>query len=369
MKIIHCADLHLDSKMTTNFTKEKANSRKSELLNTFNRMIEYADVNQVNAIIIAGDLFDTKRVSASARNTVYAAICNHPQIDFYYLKGNHDADNFLSNLEEIPQNLKMFADEWTTYIANNEANKNIIISGIELNKDNSKMIYNSLTLDNDKFNIVVLHGQESENVAKDKAENISIKDLRNKGIDYLALGHIHTYKYENLDSRGKYCYSGCLEGRGFDEVGEHGFAILDIDEEKRTCEHKFVPIAYRNLYELEVEISGCMETTDISDRIKFRLEQEEIDSKDLLKIILIGEVDVECEKNIDLLVKSFEEGYYLLKIYDESKLKVDYNSFALDRSLKGEFVRTVMSNDDIADEDKATIIRYGIQALAGEEIQ
>ena len=35
MKIIHCADIHLDSKMSANLTKEKARERKTELLTTF----------------------------------------------------------------------------------------------------------------------------------------------------------------------------------------------------------------------------------------------------------------------------------------------------------------------------------------------
>ena len=63
MKIIHCADLHLDSKMTSNLSKEQAKERKMEILRTYSRMIEYAKNNDVKAIIIAGDLFDTRNVS------------------------------------------------------------------------------------------------------------------------------------------------------------------------------------------------------------------------------------------------------------------------------------------------------------------
>ena len=94
MKIIHCADLHLDSKMTANLTKEKAKERKMEILRTFSRMVEYAVKNGVSVIIIAGDLFDTRNVSATVRNYVRDVIVNHPDIDFLYLKGNHDNDNF-----------------------------------------------------------------------------------------------------------------------------------------------------------------------------------------------------------------------------------------------------------------------------------
>ena len=87
MKIIHCADLHLDSKMTSNLSKEQAKERKMEILRTYSRMIEYAKNNDVKAIIIAGDLFDTRNVSATARNLVKDSITSNPDIDFYYLKG------------------------------------------------------------------------------------------------------------------------------------------------------------------------------------------------------------------------------------------------------------------------------------------
>ena len=105
MKIIHCADLHLDSQMTANLTKEQARERKREIIRTFTRMVEYAEKTGVRLIMISGDLFDTRNVSALARNTVRDMICTHPQIDFLYLRGNHDSDNFLSKLEEVPDNL------------------------------------------------------------------------------------------------------------------------------------------------------------------------------------------------------------------------------------------------------------------------
>ena len=74
MKIIHCADLHLDSKMTANLDKDKARERKAELLRTFERMITYASQNQVEAILIAGDMFDTKNISASASHSSLTAL-------------------------------------------------------------------------------------------------------------------------------------------------------------------------------------------------------------------------------------------------------------------------------------------------------
>ena len=143
----------------------------------------------------------------------------------------------------------MFNDSWTSYkIEAPEDNSVITINGVKLTADNSNVIYNSLVLDSNNYNIVTLHGQEAMSSSKDKTEVISLKELKNKAIDYLALGHIHSYKMEQLDSRGVYCYPGCLEGRGFDECGEHGFVLLDIKDNKLVG-NEFISVSYRNLYE------------------------------------------------------------------------------------------------------------------------
>ena len=366
MKIIHCADLHLDSKMTANLDRKKAKERKIELLNTFGNMVAYASENDVKAIIIAGDMFDKKAVSKTASNTVYQTIVDNPDIDFYYLKGNHDEDSFFLNLDSIPDNLKTFEDSWKTYRVGQ--NGNIVITGVELSDSNKDRIYNELVLNNDDFNIVTLHGQESFSRSKDKAEVIQLKSLRNKGIDYLALGHVHSYKEAELDKRGVYCYCGCLEGRGFDECGEHGFVLLDIDESKRTFTREFVPIAKRRLYTVDVDISGLNNSSEIIDRVKSILSSKNYASESLLKIVLCGEVDAFCEKDIDYILKQFEDKYYFVKIYDETKLRVTYEDFLLDESLKGEFVRLVLAKEEFSEEEKAEIIKYGVEILSGEEV-
>lgn len=365
MKLLHCADLHLDAKMTSTLDKERAKERKAELLHTFQDMISYATNHDICHILICGDLFDTKNISASARNMVSSEIEKHPDITFYYLRGNHDTDNFLSGLDVVPDNLKLFSHSWTSYVVENS---DIVISGMELAEDNAKSAYHTLVLDSDKMNIVMLHGQESETGAKDKAEVIHLRELHNKGIDYLALGHIHAYKREKLDGRGVYCYSGCLEGRGFDECGEHGFIVLDVDEEKKTITDIFVPFAKRNLYTVYVDVTGCNSSVEMAEKIRQDLTNGQYRHEDLLKIVLTGALDVACEKNTNYLLGVFLGDYYFVKLYDETTLRVDVEDFQYDESLKGEFVRTVLSADEMPQEEKAAVIRLGLQILNNEEV-
>lgn len=359
MKIIHTADLHLDSKMETNLSKEQAKERKNEILITFVRMVEYAKENGVKAIIIAGDAFDKKQLSQKVKKTVKNVIYTNPEIDFIYLKGNHDEAGFLEEDEIVPENLKLFNNtNWTTYEYGN-----IAITGIEFGKQSTYEIYNSLILEKNKTNIVVMHGQESETNVKDKAEIINLKQLKNKNIDYLALGHIHSYKQEKLDNRGIYCYSGCLEGRGFDECGKKGFVLLDIEEGKINSE--FIPFAKRTLYEITVDLTDITQNNEIEQKIKEAIK--DIPNTSLVKIILGGEADLGEERDIAYLTKKFENYFYYLKIEDKPKRKIDYMKYQNDISLKGEFIRLVLEQQDLTEEEKSKVINTGIRALSGEE--
>lgn len=358
MKIIHCSDLHLDSKMEANLDKEKARQRKNEILLSFQNMIDFANENDVKIIIIAGDLFDKNKVSVKAKNIVKDAILAHPNIDFIYLKGNHDEESFI--IDEVPENLKLFnGNRWETY-----RYENIVISGIEFGEKDNYEIYKTLMLNQNDFNIVVLHGQEANYAdKKDKTEIINLKELKNKNIDYLALGHIHKYKMEKLDNRGMYCYSGCLEGRGFDECGDKGFVLLNIENNK--IDTQFIKNSTRNLEEIEVDITDTLTTTEVEMKIDEKIK--DISRENLIKIVLTGKVAINSERDIEYLLKKYSDQFYFIKIYDKTTLKINYMDYENDASLKGEFIRMVL-NEKLTDEEKKQIIITGIRSLSGEDI-
>jgi len=359
MKIIHCADVHLDSKLRTNLTNEQARERRNELLITFEKMIAYAVEQDVKAILIAGDLFDTGNVTVKTRNAVASAITENPRIDFYYLFGNHDADNFILSWEELPKNLHLFSEKWITYEL-----ETFTISGIEIGEENKNTMYESLVLNPEKQNIVMLHGQEATYQGKDKTEIIQIPALANKFIDYLALGHIHSYKIGDIDHRGAYCYSGCLEGRGYDECGEKGFVLLNIENGSITP--SFIPFAKRNIHEVKIDISGLETTSKIDQKIS--KEVSLIPSKDMLKVVLTGKVSITSERDLSYLETKYKESFYSFKIEDDLvRLQLNPKDYEKDASLKGEFIRLLMGKH-FSDEQESAIIELGLKALAGEEV-
>ncbi|MFV0527330.1 MAG: exonuclease SbcCD subunit D [Lachnospiraceae bacterium] len=351
MKLIHCADLHLDSPMTGNFTSAQARERRNEMLHTFERMVEYALQEGVRAILIAGDLYDSVYASAKTRDIVSGIIRKASEIDFLYLRGNHDAAS--GEEVQLPENVKMFADQWTSYRYDS-----VVITGRELSDDAAELL-----LDKQDLNIVVLHGAVKPQGQMTKDE-ISLAQLTHKGIDYLALGHYHAYQQEVLDKRGVYCYCGCLEGRGFDETGPKGFVLLQT--KKNKVEAEFVPFASRTLHEVRADISGCSTGRSVEEAIY--AEIRDIPQRDLVRVILGGEVSPESDYHVTFMESKFKERYYFFRLLDRSRLAIDIDTYRYDASLKGEFIRLVW-DADLKEDEKSSIIKMGLRALRGEEIE
>lgn len=358
MKIIHLADVHLDSKLTTHLSGDRARKRRWEILQTFNNVVQFASEEGVSAIIIAGDFFDSKTVSEKTKKAVFERIEEYSNIDFLYLCGNHDENLSVLTGRDLPKNLKTFTDKITTYNYDE-----IDISGIELSPQNYQSFYSEINLSSVKPNIFVLHGQAAKSAVGNNTTAIDLRLLAHKGINYLALGDYHDYRQGELDSNGVYVYSGCLEGRGFDELGEKGFVLLSVEGNKIS--HKFVPFAQRQLVKLQVDVSGITSYLELEKLV----EQEvlKLNKNWLAKVELVGDVLPDSKLDFLSLKTKFENYLYYVAIEDKTKLKIDISYYQNDVSLKGEFVRLVMNSNN-SEEDKNAIILAGLNALNGQEV-
>ena len=353
MKFIHCSDLHLDSPMERNLSAAQARERSAELCAAFGRLVDYAVEQGVRAVLIAGDLFDTPWPRAGTAGFVLDRIRGAATVDFLLLPGNHDGSLFPGM--EIPENLKLFGPEWATFRYGD-----VTVSGIAPEGDGWQTLYDGLRLRAEDTNIVMLHGQEAPSPG---IEQIALPKLAWKSIHYLALGHIHSYRQRTLADGCICCYSGCLEGRGFDECGRKGFVLLEAGQGRVNAQ--FVPFALRTVHEVAVDITGLISEEEL--RTALLRESAGIPEGDLVKFLLTGSFTPDTRKDIRFLHRQLLGRFYALKITDQSKLALDPRAFAHDISLKGEFIRLVLASDR-PDGEKERIILMGLRALRGEEV-
>lgn len=345
MKIIHCADIHLGSSLRSQLG-ELGIKRRKELLASFRSMTAYAEQNGIKTILLSGDIFDNDRPAKLDKEFFYGVVNNCPDIDFYYLRGNHDTDeSYTQKLD----NLKTFGDSWVKYSVGD-----VDIYGIEINENNALSLYSSLDAKRERKNIVMLHGQTAQ--AKGNGL-IDLSSLRGKNIDYLALGHVHKYSAGKLDERGSYAYCGCLEGRGFDETGKKGFIVLDTDD----FSHEFIPFSKRVVYEFEVDISRSENPSHAA-----KIAEQALDCRpdDIARAVLVGEIGYDNDTLADT-VKAYLDGKcWFAAVKDKTEPKLDISKYENSISLKGEFVRSVLAGDE-DEAEKKRIIAAGLRVLEG----
>ena len=352
MKLIHCADLHLDSPMESNLPQAKARERKLEIRATFSRLVRLADENGAEGILIAGDLFDGTRVTKSTETYVRDLIAAHPDLNFFYLAGNHDRGGSLRNGEDLPENLFLFGDGWTSHQMGD-----VIITGSERpNPDTLRLLPY-------RINILLLHGQVRSGRGASRDEAIHLSEYKNKDIDYIAMGHEHEYKAYRVDERATACYAGFLEGRGFDECGQKGYVLLDIRD--RHVTRTFVPFATRTLHTVSCDVGDCRSQYEMETRLLKAVE--EISAEDMVKVVLTGECPFDAQRDTAHLLGLLSERFYFAKLKDECRLLIRPEDYRNDISLKGEFIRRVMDSR-MSDAEKERVIACGLRALAGEEI-
>ena len=355
MKIIHCSDLHLDSKLDTTLSPDMAKARNYELSKSFYRMVEYAHKHNVQVIMICGDLFESSSPKVTTVQFILSVIKKYPHITFLYLRGNHDEQIVFSD-QTLPSNLKLFDKKWRYYQVGQ-----VIFAGIEFDEYNYASLYDSLQLSNETTNIVMMLGQIGS-----KAEQyvINLSAFSKYPVDYLALGHIHRHNIQLLPPRGKWCYSGCLEGRGFDETGKKGFVLLDIAQQ--SVHTTFVPFSTRVHHKMNLDITDIEEISDIIEQIKYIIS--EIPSKDSIRITLTGTRSASEPIDIDFIEQIFKESFYHIDF--QNAIRYTYEHELLDDviGLKKAFIRNVQNDNSLCENEVLDIIELGLKAMRGEEI-
>ena len=354
MKIIHTSDIHIDSPLTSRLPADKVRARRRELLSNFGRLVSQARLDGAEAIIIAGDLFDGEKVSKKALETALDVIEGAVETTFFYLPGNHEGDAVASSGKALPENLKIFGRDWTYFTLGGVtfAGRSEICEGM----------FDNLSLSPDTKNVVVLHGELVDRTSA--PESIGIKDAAEKNIDYLALGHYHSYARSVIDYRGVAVYCGTPEGRGFDEAGEKGYVLMNVSD--RGIESGFKPFAKRKLHILPVDISGATRPSDLSERVRRAVMG--ISPDDMVRVELCGRFSPDLWKDTEALEGESGGRFYYFEVKDSSRIAINPEDYKYDKSLKGEFIRTVSADASLDERTKERVIQCGINALMGEDL-
>ena len=251
LKILHTADWHMDSPFGS-FSEEQRAFLRREQLKLPGKIAEICRREHCDLVLLAGDIFDG--IPAQDAVTVVRQALQDCGVPVFVTPGNHD---FYENGspwrdEKWSENVKVFTSDLES-VCIEKLNCRIYGAGYR-SMDCASLLDGFRVQGQEKYQIAVLHGDPVTRHSPYCA--VTAGQVRDSGLDYLALGHIHKAGMFQGD-RTLCAWPGCPMGRGWDETGQKGVCLVTLEEKAQV---QFVPLDQPRFYDLEAEVSGSAET-------------------------------------------------------------------------------------------------------------
>ena len=352
MKFLHCADLHLGG------------AEPQERMKALWRMLDFCAKNGVQLLLIAGDLFESAQVPRRVRQEVFAAFAQRQELSVVIAAGNHDPlcrggcyD------EELPENVYVFGAEWSCVEI---AELGVRVWGASFTEEKAPAFRPQRHVRQEGIlELGVLHGDlVSENAGSDYRA-VTQSAIAAAGPEYLALGHIHQRSRVQRAGQTCYAYSGCLQGAGFDEVGEKGAYLGQWNEGR--LEMAFVRLCGSMCIECGLEVTGVDTLQQVVNAYEERIG---LQKQHRVKLTLTGQSRQAWDTAA--LERLLQDYALQIRIADETRKAADEDAIAGENTLRGAFVRRMLQKIaalENAGRDAATerlALQYGLEAFEGE---
>ena len=138
-----------------------------------------------------------------------------------------------------------------------------------------------------------------------------------------------------------------------------------VDDKPTVCTTKvIVPFSRFEIEEKQLDVTGIKGVYGVTQAA----HGLNLDENKIYRLNLTGEVDADDYSVAKDLEKNLSDRCAYVSVKDKTKKKINLSAYETDKSIIGEFVRTV-SQSELDDDDKARILSYGLRALKGEEVE
>jgi len=344
LRILHAADLHLDSPFAS-LSPEQAAQRRALQRKLPQALAELCARKQCDLLLLAGDVFDGELVCPETVEALQAAFKACPA-EVFIAPGNHDPYTASSPwaLCQWPENVHLFTGAME---AVSLPRLRCRVWGAGFRERTAFELLHPIPKADDGFlEIGLFHGDP---LHTGDYHPISGEVLRTCGLDYLALGHIHKTCLPRKAGRTWVGWPGAAMGRGFDETGEKGVFCVELDS--GGCQTEFLPLPVPQYRILNLSAENVT------------VPPEYVGS--ICRVILTGEAWDFDETTLD--------GQFLsMELRDETVPKRDLWAECGENTLRGLTLKTLKLRYDsakTAEERQLAVLaaKYALAALEGRE--
>jgi len=274
MRFFHTADIHLGAFPDSDFPWGE--ERRTEIWESFRRLIQKAENEKIDLLLIAGDLFHRQPLMRELKELNYL-FGKLTKTKVVLIAGNHDY---------LKQDSYYRTFEWNknvTFLYGPACEKKTILDlnteiyGFSYHtREITERLYDKLQPEpTEALTILLAHGGDEKHIPLDK------KRLQMSDFDYIALGHIHKPQILTED---RMIYAGALEPLDKNDTGVHGF--ISGKYENGTLTTEFIPWALREYIHLEITCDASTTNFALKEKISDLIERK--GSHHIYKITILG---------------------------------------------------------------------------------
>lgn len=359
MRFVHISDLHLGKTFPVARYGQLAARRRQELLDTFSRLIDYVNENQVDFILCSGDFLNSEELRVEELRNINAIIDRLQRAVLVAISGNHDPQTENSAYQKIQWSRRLYLappgvgrvalSSYKTIITYHSWDTKEIL---ELPQQLSEI----RPQNGGSYQILMLHA-DTQN-PNSRYLPVDAGALAAKGFDYVALGHIHQHQCpaENV------FYAGSLEPLDFGETGEHGFMLVEMEGERRRFQ--FIPFARREYRTIQVETDAQDAEVAIARRIGAAILRQ--DPRHIYTVELTGSHPDAAGWDLERIEEQLRAQEYCCQLIDNTRPAYQLEQLYRENrgNLLGDFIEAFQGRELTELEQRA--LELGIETLRAQ---
>lgn len=298
MKLLHAADLHIDSPLRglERYPDAPADLLRGATRRATENLVALARAERVDAVLLAGDVFDGDwrdfETALFFRRQLVAL--QDAGIPVYLVSGNHDAASQISRTLSYPENVTVF-DTSRPETARPQPDAGFVVHGQGYARrdvtENLAVGYPAAIPG--LFNIGLLHTALTGRDGHDRYAPCTEQELAALGYDYWALGHVHTR--EEVSAEPHIVFPGNIQGRHAKEDGPKGCTLVTVRPGRTELEHRDLDVV--RWARLEVDASGAADLDEVCALARTELDRARTAAGKPLaaRIVVVGRSEAHAE--------------------------------------------------------------------------
>ena len=361
MRIVHFADLHLDSGFVwAGAGGAAARRRRQSLRDALDRIAALARDVDAAALFCGGDLYEHERVTPDTARFLRATFAGLAPCSVYLAPGNHDwyGPDSLYALTDWSRNVHVFREPRLQPVRLGD--RLTLWGAAHRTPAGTGNFFAGFTAHGPGAHVTLCHAAERSWLAEQGGSKqphapFDAGDIERAGLAHAFLGHYHRPR-----DAARHTYPGNPDPLAFGEDGERGAVVATIAGDGSITRERRV-VATTRAHDLTLDVTGCLSRQDVRNR----LIRAATGRRGLVRLTMEGELHPDVDLREDDLRRLLLESFDAVQIrYGALQAVYDLEEIGREQTVRGQFVRDVLQAD-LPEDETRRVLATGLRALAG----